>query len=160
MKATELKFYSPQDNSETKKKQESAPKSVTVTGYVSTGGKIVFPAKSVAQLPFDPDTTRFKIGTQQGKRKVKSLFLIPAGDDQNGAFELVKAAKSYTIPLALILQKGGVDYANAKYSFTVKPFEYEAGVTGYELQLSSDAPKPEYTGKPRGRKAKKSEVAE
>lgn len=160
MKATAIRFYSPQDNSESKKKEKSLPKPATITGYVSSGGKIVFPAKSVAQLPFDPENTRFKIGTQQGKRKVKSLYLIPAGDDQDGAFEMVKAAKSYTIPLALILQKGGVDYANAKYSFTVKPFEYDAGVTGYELQLTSDAPKPEYTGKPRGRKAKKSEAAE
>ncbi len=156
MKSTEIRFYSSQDNSLVKEK--SSPKPVTITGYVSNGGKLVFPQKTVAQLAFDPDTTRFKIGTQPGKRKVKSLYLVPAENEQDGAFKLVKAAKSYTIPLAVILQKGGVDYANAKFNFTVKPFEFETGITAYELQLSTDAPKPAYTGKPRGRKRREEAV--
>ena len=88
MKATEIRFYSLRDNSEVKKEKSTA-KPVNITGYISTGGKIVFPAKSVAQLPFDPENTRFKIGTQQGKRKVKSLYLVPAGDDQEGDFKMV-----------------------------------------------------------------------
>lgn len=152
MKTTEIRFYSPSDNSTAKPKTKSEPKSVAITGYISPSGKVVFPAKSVAQLPFDPENTSFKIGTQQGKRKVKALYLVPTGGEEAGTFKMVKAAKSYTIPLALILQKGGVKYEDAKYTFTVKPFDYEPGTTGYALQLNSDAPKVPYTGKPRGRK--------
>ena len=158
MKTTSLRFFSPKDNSESKKK--ATPKSVTLTGYLSPAGKLVFPAKMVNQLGFDPDTTRFKIGTQEGKRKIKSLYLIPADDDSSETFELAKAAKSYTISLAFILQKGGIDYAKTKYAFTVKPFTYEDGMSGFELQLTNSDPKPAYTGKPRGRKPKTSEVNE
>lgn len=157
MKATAIRFYDPQENSETKEK--TTPKTVSVTGYISASGKLVFPAKSIAQLSIDPDTSRFKIGTQEGKRKIKSLYLVPATGDETGAFAMAKGAKSYTIPLALILQKGGVDYAGAKFTFTIKPFEYEGGVPAYELQLTNESPKAEYTGKPRGRKPKASEAA-
>ena len=150
MKPQEIHFYSPQENREVKKK--NTPKPASMTGYISSVGKLVFPAKTVAQLPFDPATTRFRIGGQEGKRKIKSLYLLPVGDSQDKTFKMGKVAKTYVIPLALILQKGGVDYENAKYKFTMKPFEYEGGVTGYELQLSSDAPKTPYTGKPRGRR--------
>ena len=65
-----------------------------------------------------------------------------------------KGTKSYSIALGPILQKGGLDYSLIKYSFTLKPFAYQEGVTGYELQLHDPTPKPAYTGKPRGRKAK------
>ena len=157
MKAVALSFFSPQDNSESKKK--AAPKAAPpLTGYLSSGGKLVFPAKTVNLLSFNPDATRFRIGMQQGKRKLKSLYLIPAGDDSSGTFEMVKAAKSYTISMAFILQKGGIDYANSKYTFTIKPFSHEGGVSGYELQLNDAAPKVPYSGKPRGRKPKASGV--
>ncbi|GAB3988537.1 hypothetical protein GCM10028807_11410 [Spirosoma daeguense] len=153
MKAKQIRFFSPEENSEEKKKeQKSATKAAPVTGYISTGGKLVFPDKSAAQLGFDPESNRYKVGTQDGKRKIKSLYLVPDSSDQGETFELVKAAKSHAISLPFILQKGGIDYANVKYSFTVKSFEYDNGVTGYELKLSDNSPKPEYTGKPRGRK--------
>lgn len=156
MKATALRFFSPQDNSESKAK--STPKAVALTGYLSPAGKLVFPAKTVSQLGFNPDTTRFKIAAQEGKRKIKSLYLLPATDDSTETFELVKAAKSYTISLAVILQKGGIDYAKSKYTFVIKPFSYEDGVSGYELQLNDLAPKLTYMGKPRGRKPKTNEA--
>ncbi|GAB3695893.1 hypothetical protein GCM10027592_18250 [Spirosoma flavus] len=153
MKAKQIRFFSPDENSEEKKKEKKkSVKQAPVTGYVSTGGKLVFPDKSAAQLGFDPQNNRFKVGTQDGKRKIKSLYLIPAGGEEGETFELSKAAKSHAISLPFILQRGGIDYAKSKYSFTVKPFDYENGVTGYELKLTSDSPKPEYTGKPRGRK--------
>ena len=113
---------------------------------------MVFPDKSVSQLGLDPQTNRFKIGTQDGKRKIKSLYLIPGDEGQEETFELSKGAKSYGISLPIILQKGGIDFSNVKHSFVVKPFDYEEGVTGYELKLSNESPKAEYTGKPRGRK--------
>ncbi len=152
MKAAPIRFFSLQENSEHKEKSTAKP--VAVTGYISATGKLVFPAKTIGLLGLDPEATRFKIGTQEGTRKLKSLYLVPTTDDQSETFEMVKAAKSYGIPLAVILQKGGVDYANAKYTFTVKPFDYEENVKGYELQLNDQTPKPAYTGKPRGRKPK------
>lgn len=155
MKTLALSFFSSQDNSEPKKKAAKAePKSAPLTGYLSPAGKLVFPAKTVSQLSFNPDNTRFKIGTQEGKRKIKSLYLVPADENSSDTFEMVKAAKSYTISLAVILQKGGIDFANTKYTFTIKPFTYEGGVSGYELLLSDSTPKEPYTGKPRGRKPK------
>ncbi|GAB3504825.1 hypothetical protein GCM10027341_35670 [Spirosoma knui] len=152
MKATAIRFFSPEENSEPKGKKTSNPS--PVTGYISGGGKLVFPQKSIAQLDIDPNNTRFRIGVQEGKRKIKTLYLVPTNDEQSESFELVKAAKSYTISLSLILKNNGLDYANTKYTFTIKPFDYDAGVTAFELQLSDDAPKSEYTGKPRGRKPK------
>ncbi|QIP15615.1 hypothetical protein G8759_24770 [Spirosoma aureum] len=150
MKATQIRFFSPLENN--KPKEKKAKKSAPVTGYISSAGKLVFPAKSVAQLAFDPENTKFKVGVQEGKRKIKSLYVIPATDGQEGAFELEKAAKSYSVSLPVILQKSGIDYADSKYVFTIKPFDYEDGVVGYELLLNDQAPKPAYTGKPRGRK--------
>jgi hypothetical protein len=153
MKAKQIRFFSPTENSETKK-EKKVTKVVPATGYISGTGKVILPNKTIDQLGFDPQATRFKIGTQEGKRKIKSLYLVPAGDDQEGSFELEQAAKNYGIPLSYILQKGGINFADNKHDFTVKPFEYEPGVTGYELKLSDKAEKPEYTGKPRGRKPK------
>ena len=160
MKVPPIRFYSSADNSETKPKKESKPKPVDLTGYISSAGKLVFPAKTVEQLGLDPETTSFKIGTQDGKRKIKSLYLIPANDQEADTFTLAKGAKSYTLLLALILQKGGVDYSETKYSFTIKPFDYEDDTTGYELQLTNQMPKQEYTGKARGRKPRATSEAE
>ena len=150
MKNTQIRFFDPQDNTIQKEKKEK--KSTPVTGYISPAGKLVFPAKSISQLAFDPENTKFKIGTQEGKRKIKSLFVIPVTGDQEGAFELEKAAKSYSVSMPVILQKSGIDYTKAKYVFTVKPFDYEEGTEGYELVLNDQSPKAAYTGKPRGRK--------
>lgn len=153
MKAKQIRFFSPQENSESKQpKKKAAVKQTPATGYISSAGKVVFPNKTVSQLGLDPDNNMFKVGTQDGKRKIKSLYLIPGADGQEEAFALEKAAKSYSMSLSYILQRGGIDFANTKYTFTVKPFDYDNGVEGFELKLASDAPKPEYTGKPRGRK--------
>lgn len=153
MKAKQIRFFSPNENSEaTKKTRKSVVKAAPVKGYISATGKLVFPDKTVSQLGFDPQSNRFQIGTQEGKRKIKSLYLIPGAEGQEQTFELEKGAKSHGISLPFILQKGGIDYANTKHTFTVKPFDYQNGVTGYELKLANENPKSEYTGKPRGRK--------
>lgn len=160
MKPKQIRFFSPNENSETKKKAtKSVVKAAPVKGYISATGKLVFPDKAVSQLGFDPQSSRFKIGTQEGKRKIKSLYLIPDSEGQEDTFELEKGAKSHGISLPYILQKGGIDYADTKYTFTVKPFDYENGIMGYELKLGNEKPKTEYTGKPRGRKRQDS-VAE
>ena len=153
MKAKQIRFFSPQENSESKpQKNKTAVKQAPATGYISSAGKVVFPNKTVTQLGIDPESNQFRVGTQQGKRKIKSLYLIPGDSGQEESFALEKAAKSYSMSLPYILQRGGIDYANAKYTFTVKPFDYDSGVQGFELKLANDLPKPEYTGKPRGRK--------
>lgn len=154
MKATQIRFFSPQDNSKPKEKSKALAKPVPVTGYISSAGKLVFPDKAVAKLGLDPENIQFKIGIEDGKRKVKALYLVPATDGQSENFGLEKAAKSYTLSIPVILQKSKIDYANTKYVFEIKPFDYEEGITGYELQLSDQEPKPAYVGKPRGRRPK------
>ncbi|GAB3568464.1 hypothetical protein GCM10027578_21020 [Spirosoma luteolum] len=158
MKAKNIQFFKPEENTAVKESKKTTAKKVVSTGYISGAGKLVFPAKSVEQLGLTPEDVSFMIGAQEGKRKVNVLYLVPAGADETGAFRMEKAAKSYTISLALILQKSKIDYANTKYTFVIKPFTYQEGVTGYELQLEDTAPKAPYTGKPRGRKRKDAAV--
>ncbi len=156
MKNKAIKFFSPQDNTVETPKAKSKAKP-TPTGYVSAVGKLVFSNATLAELGIEAEKTLFKIGTQEGKRKLKSLYLVPS-KEENGAFAFEKSAKGYTIPLAIILKKGGIDFDATKYTFAVTTFDYEDGMAGYELELISSAPKPEYTGKPRGRK--KAQVTE
>ncbi|WP_221392682.1 hypothetical protein [Dyadobacter sp. NIV53] len=156
MKGKAIKFFSPEENIPVTKKAK--PKQ-QLTGYISGLGKLVLPAKTLEELGIEAETTGFKIGTQEGKRTLKFLYLIPS-TDQDGTFSLVKTGKGYAIPMEIILKKGGIDYENIKYSFTVTPFNYEEGVVGYELAILSSEPKKEYTGKPRGRKRNTETVSE
>ena len=155
MKVKAIKFFSPEENIPAVK---TAKTKVKLTGYISGAGKLVLPSKTLEELGIEADTTQFKIGTQEGKRTLKFLYLIPS--DQDGTFALVKSGRGYSIPMEMILKKGGIDFANAKYTFTIVPFNYEEGVVGYELELASSEVKAEYTGKPRGRKPNAAPVAE
>ena len=157
MPSIDLRFFGPEENTKARAKRTTR-KPVKVTGYISSGGKLVIPQKSVAQLNVDPDSAAFKIGAEQGKRKIKSLYMIPASSDEAGTFSFAKAAKSYTIPLGVILDKNGIDFANKKYSFTIAPFSFDENVTGYELKFDEPAEKAPYTGKRRGPKPKNQEV--
>lgn len=150
MKLKSIKFFTPEENS--LKTEVSKPKP-SPTGYISPAGKLVLPSNTLEELGIEPETARFKIGTDEGKRKIKSLYLVPSGDETD-TFTLARSGRGYVIPLAIILKKGGIDFAQTKYVFTVSLFNYDEGVVGYELVLASTEPKPEYTGKPRGRKAK------
>ncbi|GAB4039377.1 hypothetical protein [Spirosoma gilvum] len=162
MKAAKIRFFSPTENQQSTSKLEKAskPANLKLTGYVSTAGKLVLPAKTVAQLGVDLDKTSFKVGMDEGKRKAKSLYLVPSSMDE-GTFAFQKAAKSYTLALPFILKKSGVDFTKTKYDFTVRLFEYEA-TTAFELKVAPEATavKLPYTGKPRGRKPKQVSVAE
>ena len=151
MKVKSIRFFSPEENSEKTEKVAEQPKP---TGYISASGKLVLPLKTLEQLGLDAEATKFKIGSQEGKRKLKSLYLIPTASDQTGTFELIRSGRGYVIPLAIILKKGGIDFADNKYTFTISTFDYEGGVNGYELELNDSIVKPAYTGKPRGRKPK------
>jgi hypothetical protein len=150
MKAKSIKFFSPQENLPKSEVTKSTPKP---SGYISATGKIVLPAAALTELGIEADTTKFKIGTDQGKRKINTVYLIPSADESD-TFSLVKSGRGYVIPLAIILKQGGVAYDTTKYTFEVTSFNYEEGVVGYELALASSEPKPAYTGKPRGRKPK------
>ena len=147
-----LRFFSPADNQLKPEKSKSV--SPKLTGSISATGKLVFPFPTIEQLGINADTARFLIGRDEGKRKLKALYLVPASPEDTNGFGLEKGAKSYTIPLALILHKGGIDYGATKHLFTISSFEYQLGITGYELTLNNTAPNPPYTGKPRGRKPK------
>ena len=154
MKPKPIRFFTPQDNTPTKSRKGRKAKPAKLEGHISPLGKLVLPTKIIDKLELKADSVRFLIGTDQGKRKLKSLYLVPTCEAQAESFELVKAARSYTIDLALILQKGGIDFKTSKYQFTLAPFPFAEGVTGYTLALRSPGPKPVYTGKPRGRKPK------
>ena len=157
MKDIAIDFFSVQENKplkETKEKTTKAAKPV-LTGYISPSGKVVLPARTVAQLDVSIDETAFKVGKQQGKRKAKSIYMVPESGDETNTFRFTKAAKSYTMLLPVILQNNGVDYADVKYSFTINPIDYN-GQTALELKLTKEetGEKKPYTGKPRGRKPK------
>lgn len=156
MKARAIKFFSPEENISVVKKTQEQPKP---TGYISGSGKLVLPPKTLEELGIEPENSRFKIGTQQGKRTLKNLYLIPS-TEENGTFALTRSGRGYSIPLELILRKGGIDFESTKYIFEITLFNYEEGVVGYELALNTEEPKPAYTGKPRGRKPKNAVVAE
>jgi len=159
MKNQSIRFFSPQDNTLDKPREGRATdktKPVKLEGYISPAGKLVIPAKAFEQLDLPTDSTWFQIGTDAGKRKIKKLYLVPTDSEENG-FELVKAAKRYTLSIGFILKRGGIDFDQTKYSFTLTPLADEFGTNGYALKLTSDSPKQAYTGKPRGRKPKSSQ---
>ena len=157
MKPVSIQFFSPSDNTKsTQPPTTKQTRNVSLRGSISATGKLIFSPKTVAQLALDPTVARFKIGIEQGKRKIKSLYLIPTHEDPSNTFELVKKTNSYRIALSLILQKGSVDYQKTPYGFTIHSFANQDGVRGYELRLSTLAPKPPYAGKPRGRRVQPS----
>jgi hypothetical protein len=157
MKLKAIKFFSPEENvSKTKSVEKKAP---LPTGYISNSGKLVFPAVALRDLGIDPESTHFKIGTQEGKRKIKSVYLVPAeNSDQTFTFE--KSGRGHVIPMAVILKKGGINFDSEKLIFKISTFEFDKVTKGYELAIETEAPKAEYTGKPRGRKPKAAVDAE
>ncbi|WP_353720143.1 hypothetical protein [Dyadobacter sp. 676] len=102
MKLKAIKFFSPEENVlKTKVASKVAP---LPTGYISNSGKLVFPAATLRDLGIDPESAYFKIGSQEAKRKIKSLYLITAANsDQTFSFE--KSGRGHVIPLSGILKK-------------------------------------------------------
>ena len=147
MQTEDIRFFSPSENAEEATPKKRSKKSVAVTGYISATGKLVLPNKSVEQLGIEPNGMTFKVGAQAGKRKAKLLYLVPASASDSESFELVKAAKSYSISLPFILQKNGVEYAEQKYTFVITEFDFDGGVTGYMLKLNKPSEKPAKVGR-------------
>ena len=161
MKPIAIQFFSPLDNTKPPHQPTTTrTRKGSLTGSISAMGKLILSPKTVDQLALDPTAVRFKIGIEQGKRKIKSLYLIPTQEDHADTFELVKNANHYSIALAPILRKGGVYYQQTPYGFTIHSFVHEDGVTGFELRLNTQPPKPADTGKPRGQRVQPSTSVE
>lgn len=154
----DIRFFTQADNKSTAQtaKAKKGAKPVPLTGYVSATGKLVLPAKTVQAIGNTSSLQAVRVGSPAGKRKLAVLYLIPTDKQDTDGFPVVFAAKSVTIDLGQILHDGRIKYKTEKYDFTLMPFPYEAGVTGYELELTtrSNKPKVPYMGKPRGRKPK------
>ncbi|QRR00115.1 hypothetical protein [Dyadobacter sandarakinus] len=151
MKAKSIRFFSPEEN---QAKQESTAKTKALpTGRISGSRKVLFPSATLEELGIESDNAWFQVGTDQGKRKIKNLYLV-ANDQQQG-FQLVRTGRAYSLPLELILSKGGIDYQAQSYVFEASIFDHE-GTPAYQLALAPESPqeKKPYTGKPRGRKPK------
>ncbi|QRR00181.1 hypothetical protein [Dyadobacter sandarakinus] len=156
MKAKSIRFFSPQEN---QAQQESPAKTKSLpTGRISPAGKVLFPAATLEELGIEAENAWFQVGTDQGKRKIKNLYLVP--NDQQQGFQLVRTGRAYSLPLELILSKGGIDYKKQSYVFEASIFDHD-GTPAYQLALATETPveKQPYTGKPRGRKPKNQQSA-
>ncbi|SKB87604.1 hypothetical protein [Dyadobacter psychrophilus] len=97
MKIKSIKFFAPEENVQV---QKSARKAKPLpTGYISATGKLVFPSVTLEELGINAASTQFKIGTDMGKRKIKSLYLVPSGSVEQ-AFSFERSGRGgYVIPL-------------------------------------------------------------
>ncbi|WP_234734193.1 hypothetical protein [Tellurirhabdus bombi] len=162
MKEKKIRFFSPQDNEETKPKPAKEQKEAAPTASISLTGRLIFPIKTIEKLDVNPETTRFRVGVEEGKRKVKSLYLVPATDDSADVFELVKIGRSYTIPLQGILKNLNLDYTTTLFIFSVKSFDYEDSARAFELALTEQQERVKKEGEPkkRGRKPASAKIEE
>lgn len=149
MKVKNLRFFTPEENQPiavSLAKSKQLP-----TGHISPAGKLIFPFSTLEELGIEPENTRFQVGTDQGKRKIKNLYLVPT--DAESSFSIVRTGRGYSLPLDVILMKGGIDFANQKFVYQASIFEYE-GKPAYALEIKEEqlAEKVPYTGKPRGRR--------
>ncbi|PRY20401.1 hypothetical protein CLV58_1588 [Spirosoma oryzae] len=152
----DIRFFTQADNKAVSAKADKVAKSVPLTGYFSPTGKLVLPTKTVQAMSDLNSVRAIKIGSPAEKRKLTVLYLIPTDEQDAEGFPVTSTPRGLTIELAQILTSGRVDYKTEKYSFTLKPFAYQEGTTGYELSLTAKLaqPKAPYMGKPRGRKPK------
>lgn len=144
MKTKSIRFFAPEENQEQKAEKRVAKK---LSGKVSAAGRLGFTANIIEELGLDPEG-KFQLGSD-GKRKIKSLYLVPA---QDGSFSFARVGRGLSLEVPVILKKGGIDFETNPYIYTITPFHYE-GVTAYELEVEPEVKVP-YTGKPRGRKPK------
>lgn len=115
-----------------------------ISGYISKNGKLVLPNKSVEQLKLDFNllSVRMKVGVDaEERKKIDTLYLVPAENLITDAFTVIQAAKGYTIELGKLLLKEGIMYKTIKYTFTIEPFLLENGLGGYQLRLHNPIPK-------------------
>lgn len=139
IKPNKIRFFSPDDNQEEAPKV--TPKQTTFTTTVTKTGRLAFPQKLVEGLSIDPSKPYYKVGTVNRRKGVKALYLLPTQQDDPEAFELAKTGRGYSIPLKGVLQKIGLDFQNQEYSFTIQPYEFGKGVSGFELVSEQATPR-------------------
>lgn len=149
MNLDDIRFFSPQENKAERKARTKAEADTQATGYISATGKVIIPQKTAEEVGLDTGHTTYMVGTQQNKRKLKSLYVIPASGDVEGTFEMQSSGRNNFIPLGVILEKSGVDYQNSKYTFDVSPFVYGDNIKGVELKLNAPTPKAKRAGRKR-----------
>jgi len=149
MKAKKIKFFSP---TEIQEKKKESPKVELPTCAISKTGRLIVPGKTIEELGINTENAQFRVGTEDRKRRLNTLYLIPAEGEVADAFHLSKTGRGYTIGLAPFFERGGLDYAANEYTFSAKPFSYE-GTVGYELSLTGEDSR-EKAPSNRGRKKK------
>ncbi len=150
MNLEEIRFFNPKENKADRKARTKSETNDPTTGYITSTGKVIIPQKSAEEVGINADNGTFMVGMQQNKRKLKSLYIVPAPHAQEGSFEMKSSGRNNFITLGVILEKNGLDFQNNKYTFDINPFNFDGDVTGYELKLNTPTPK---TKKP-GRKPK------
>ncbi|RAJ97474.1 hypothetical protein LX87_02374 [Larkinella arboricola] len=131
VKADKIRFFSPQENQE--KTPKATPKPPAFTTTVTKTGRLAFPQKLMEGLQIDPSKPYYKVGTVNRRKGVKALYLFPTQEGDPEAFELAKTGRSYSIQLKGVLQKIGLDFENQQYDFTIQPYEFGGGLSGFEL---------------------------
>lgn len=144
MKLEDLRFFSPEENKPVKKKEEVVQQP---SGYISATGKVIIPQKSANEVGLNPEGKAFRVGVPDNKRKLKSLYILPASADEEGVFEMKESGRNYFIPLGVILENSGLDFQNNKYSFDINTLKFDNNVNGYELKLNAPTPKTKRAGR-------------
>lgn len=147
MNLEEIRFFSPKENKADRKPRTKSETNDPTTGYITSTGKVIIPQKSAEEVGMNAGHTTFMVGMQQNKRKLKSLYIVPATNDHEGSFEMKSSGRNNFIDLGVILVKNGLDYQNNKYTFDINPFNFDGDVTGYELKLNAPTPKTKKSGR-------------
>lgn len=147
MNLDDIRFFSPQENKAERKTRVKEESDTPATGYISATGKVIIPQKAAEEVGLNTEHTTYMVGTQQNKRKLKSLYVIPATGDVEGTFEMQSSGRNNFISLGVILEKSGVDYQNNKYTFEISPFVYGDDVKGVELKMDKPTPKTKRAGR-------------
>jgi bifunctional DNA-binding transcriptional regulator/antitoxin component of YhaV-PrlF toxin-antitoxin module len=134
-----IRFFSPVDNAD--EAPLEAPKETTFTTTVTKTGRLAFPQKLMEGLRIDPSKPHYKVGTVNRRKGVKALYLMPTEEGDAEAFELSKTGRGYSIPLKGVLQKIGLNFQDHEYTFTVTPYDYGDGVSGFELVSDQQTPR-------------------
>lgn len=150
MNLDDIRFFSPQENKAERKTKVKEESGEPATGYISSTGKVIIPQKAAEEVGLNTSHTTYMVGTEQNKRKLKSLYVVPASGHTEGAFEMVSSGRNNFIALGVILEKSGLDYQNNKYTFEISSFVLGDDIKGIELKLN----KPTAKTKRAGRKAK------
>ncbi len=147
MNLDDIRFFSPQENKAEKQAKVKEETDAPATGYISATGKVIIPQKAAQEVGLNTEHTTYMVGTQQNKRKLKSLYVVPASGHTEGAFQMQSSGRNNFISLGVILEKSGLDYQNNKYTFEISPFVFGDDIKGIELKLNKPTPKTKRAGR-------------